>query len=355
MPRIAVIADFLEERWPSMDLAAEQLASHLSALEGIEAELVRRPLRTTFRTRPNGLARALGRFAQLPIELAPQRFATDYFHIADHSYAHLALLYPRDRVGVYCHDIDAFRALLPNSGAARTRRLLSQVLLTGLRHAHRVFYSTQAVREEILRHDLVPDRRLVQAPLGIAQEFIDVAAPVAFVPRYVLHVGSIIPRKNVDFLLQLFRALAERDPELRLLQIGGEWTPEQRRYLAEHRLEARVEQLRGISREELAHRYAGATLVLVPSLAEGFGLPVVEAVACGAPVVASDIPVLREVGIEGVHFCKPSDLAGWLATSSNVLANGPRIGTATRSRIHTRYSWRAHAQIIRDEYLRSAR
>jgi hypothetical protein len=97
--RIAVIADLLEEKWPSMDLAAEQLAAHLSELGDVEGVLVRPPLRLTRRGRsPSAVERALGRFIQLPIELKATRFDADYFHIADHSYGHVSLLFPRDRL-----------------------------------------------------------------------------------------------------------------------------------------------------------------------------------------------------------------------------------------------------------------
>jgi glycosyltransferase involved in cell wall biosynthesis len=337
-----------------MDLVAEQLATHLSELGGVEGILIRRPLRTTRGNRPaTAVERALGRFAQLPVELLPTRLEADYFHIADHSYAHLALLYPRDRVGVYCHDIDAFRALLPGSGASPARVLLSRLLLRGLRHARVVFHSTLTVREEILRHALVPARRLVQAPFGVAAEFLNVSAQNESGQPYLLHVGSCIPRKNIALLLQVFAAARARDPRLQLVQVGGQWTDEHRAYLERHQLTPHVQQRRGLSREELATLYAAAAVVLVPSLSEGFGLPVIEALACGAPVVASDIPVLREVSLEGVQFCSLSDADDWTRAIATIRTNGTRADKDARERVRARYSWRAHAQVISDEYVRS--
>ncbi len=351
LSRIAVIADFLEEKWPSMDLAAEQLATHLSELGGVEGILIRRPLRTTRGNRPaTTVERALGRFAQLPIELLPTRLEADYFHIADHSYAHLALLYPRNRVGVYCHDIDAFRAMLPGSGASPARVLLSRILLRGLRHARVVFHSTLTVRDEILRHALVPACRLVQAPLGVATEYLNVPVQSESARPYLLHVGSCIPRKNIALLLQIFAAARARDPRLELVQVGGLWTDEQLAYLERHQLTPHIRQKRGLMREELATLYAAAAVVLVPSLSEGFGLPIIEALACGAPVVASDIPVLREVGLEGVRFCSLSDVDDWTRAIAVIRANGTRAGQAARELVRARYTWRAHAQIIGDEY-----
>jgi glycosyltransferase involved in cell wall biosynthesis len=355
LPRIAVIADLLEENWPSMDLAAEQLAIHLSRIDEVEGVLIRPPLRVARGGRSaSGLERALGRFVQLPIELAATRFKADFIHIADHSYAHLALLFPIDRVGVYCHDIDAYRALLPGSGAPRARVLLSRLLLRGLRHARVVFHSTSAVRQEILRYDLVPESRLVQAPLGIADEFLRAPAPNTAGRQYLLHVGACTPRKNIDLLLRMFVGARQRVPALELVQIGGPWTDAQRAYVEEQKLAPHIQQRRGISRDELASLYGGAVAVAVPSLAEGFGIPVIEALACGAPVIASDIPVLREVGFEGVRFCSLTDVSEWTRAIEELCTTGVRPSVETRERIRARYTWQAQAQIISDAYVRGA-
>ena len=353
LSRIAVIADLLEEKWPSMDLAAEQLAGHLSRLNNIEGVLVRPPLRLTRRGRPpSALQRAVGRFIQLPIELGASRLRADYFHIADHSYGHLALLFPRDRVGIYCHDIDAYRALLPGSGAPRSRVALSALLLRGLRHARVVFHSTLSVREEILRYRLVPASRLVQAPLGIASEFLRAPAPATAQRPYLLHVGACTPRKNIELLLRVFADARKRVPGLELVQIGGPWTDSQRGYIEREQLGSHIRQKSGISRDELASLYAGATVVVVPSLAEGFGIPVIEALACGAPVVASDIPVLREVGFEGVSFCSLADVNEWVRAIEELCTTGARPSRKTRDRICARYTWHMQAQIIGGVYLR---
>lgn len=351
MPRIAVVADFLEEKWPSMDLVAEELATHLAEIPDVSAVLVRPPLRHTRAGRlPTAIERALGRFLQLPLELTVKRQKADFYHIADQSYAHLALLFPRGGVGVYCHDIDAFRALLPGSGAPRSRVLLSQLLLKGLRHARVVFHSTQAVRAEIVAHGLVPASRLVHAPYGVAKEYLSVPLNGGATPPYLLHVGSCIPRKNIELLLQVFAAIHQGDSEIRLVQVGGRWTGEQRDYLEREQLTLFVSQRRGLSREELATLYAGAAVVLVPSLAEGFGLPIIEALACGAPVIASDIPVLREVGFHGVRFCSLGAVSDWAQTIKDILATGARPNQETRDRIHNRYTWHAHAAAVWNAY-----
>src|SRR6185369_2959904 len=213
---------------------------------------------------------------------------------------------------------------------------------------------TASVREEIVRHDLVPASRLIQAPLGIAAEFLAAAASSPAKGQYLLHVGSCTPRKNVELLLQTFAIVRQRFPRLELIQIGGTWSDAQRAYIERQNLAGFIRQRRGISRDELAGLYASATAVIVPSLAEGFGIPVIEALACGAPVVASDIPVLREVGFEGVRFCSLTDVREWTRAVEELCATGARPSSETRARIRARYTWQTQAQIIGDAYLRGS-
>ncbi|HKO51793.1 MAG TPA: glycosyltransferase, partial [Polyangiaceae bacterium] len=203
-------------------------------------------------------------------------------------------------------------------------------------------------------HRLVPASRLVQAPLGIASEFLRVPAPATPGRPYVLHVGACTPRKNVELLLQTFATARQHVPGLELVQIGGPWTGSQRAYIEREQLAPQIRQRRGISRDELAALYAGAAVVVVPSLAEGFGIPVIEALACGAPVIASDIPVLREVGFEGVRFCSLADVNEWVRAIVELCATGERPSGETRDRIRARYTWHAQAKIIGDEYVRTS-
>ncbi len=134
--------------------------------------------------------------------------------------------------------------------------------------------------------------------MAAAPEFVYVPQPPSGESPFILHVGSCIARKRVDVLLKVFARLRVRD--LRLVQVGGSFSGEQEDLIAQLGIRGRVTQLRNVTREEIAQLYRTAALVLQPSEAEGFGLPVVEALACGAKVLASDIPVLREGGRRSV-------------------------------------------------------
>ena len=106
-------------------------------------------------------------------------------------------------------------------------------------------------------------------------------------------------------------------------------------------------------RPTLAGLYRRARAVLVTSEAEGFGLPVIEALACGAPVVASDLPVLREVGADTCAYCPVGEVPAWVETVDALLTGRqpppPREARLARA---ARFTWTAHARTVLDAYLR---
>jgi glycosyltransferase involved in cell wall biosynthesis len=220
-----------------------------------------------------------------------------------------------------------------------------------------VFHTTNAVREEIERHGLVDPKRLVQAPLGVAPEFTPYAteslpAELERVP-FVLHVGSCIPRKRIDVLLDVFAAVRHQHPELRLVKVGGPWTPAQREQMNRLKLGSAVRQLTGLERAMIAALYRAAAVVLLPSEAEGFGLPLLEALACGAAVVASDIPVLREVGGDAAIYRPVGNVEAW-ADAVRRLLDYPSAAppVATRLARARQFTWANHCRIIAHSYRR---
>ncbi len=366
MLHLALIRDFRAEGWPSMDLCADQLLAHLPA--GVVAEDVAPDFRRVFGRFP--LARSLGfnadrlfnRHVFLPKVVRRVASRHDFVHIVDHSYAHLVNAAPPGRAGVYCHDLDAFRSILEPETEPRPWwfRRLARRTLDGLKRAAVVFHSTDQVREQILRHGLIESERLVHAPYGVAAEFTPVPAASVELPAsvggpFVLHVGSNIARKRLDVLLDVFASVRRLTPELRLVQVGGPWPPHLVERIDRLGIGPAVTQLRGLTRHQLAELYRRAAVVLLPSEAEGFGLPVIEALACGAAVVASDLPVLREVGGAAVDYCAVGAVPAWTEAIIRVLGE-PASASQRNDRLEraARYSWHEHARIIGDTYHRLA-
>lgn len=338
-----------------MNLTAEKLAEAAARLPRVTVRFRRPPLwRLGAWPRVSALERAFGRFVQYPAELAFANRAQHHWHVADHSYAHLVRGLPASKTGVYCHDLDAFRALFSGAHASPTRRAMARWTLGGLQRAALVFHSTRAVRRELVSRAWVEDRRLVHAPYGVAEEF--TARPTSwderiardYPPRYVLHVGSSIPRKNPEGLLHIFARLSRHEPELRLVQIGGSFSDAQLELARALGVREQLVQQRGLPRAALAALYRRAALVVLPSVAEGFGLPVIEAQACGAIPLVSDLEVLREVGGAAARYVPREALDAWEHIGEGMLTHrGPHPSALANA---SKYTWKRHAELVIDAY-----
>jgi len=172
---------------------------------------------------------------------------------------------------------------------------------------------------------------------------------------YFLCVGTIEPRKNHLLLLNLWRAMAESMPAdavPRLVIVGRRgWENEQVIDMLERcpALVGHVEERNGCSDGALRDLLRGARALLLPSFAEGFGMPVTEALSVGTPVICSDLPALREAGGNAPDFIDPLDGPGWRAAILDHFRGGP-LYTAQRERLT---AWRAptwddHIAIVRD-------
>jgi glycosyltransferase involved in cell wall biosynthesis len=149
---------------------------------------------------------------------------------------------------------------------------------------------------------------------------------------YILFVGTLEPRKNIQGLLAAYRILVERDPATPKLVLAGGVTPAAHPWVAESRsapLGGRVEIAGYVPDDRRTALYADARLLVLPSFEEGFGLPVLEAMALGVPVVASDRGALPEVLGGAGLLVDPSDVGGLARAMESVLADA---GIAARMR-----------------------
>jgi glycosyltransferase involved in cell wall biosynthesis len=353
MTRLAILPDFVEENWPSMDLCAEMLEAKLAGAERIAPRFRRICSRLCNRQSAFNADRLLNRFVLYPRFARRRRNQFDCFHIVDHTYAQLVLALPAERTGVYCHDLDAFRCLLDPKREPRPRwfRALARRILKGLQKAAIVFHSTLAMRTEIERLGLIDPDRLIHAPYGVAPEFAAEGPIETSLGRYILHVGSNIPRKRIDILLRAFAGVRRLFPDLRLVKVGPAFSADQQTIIDQWKLGDAIVRREGLGRAEIAALYRGAAAVLLPSDAEGFGLPIIEALACGVPVLASDLATLREVGGAAVEFVTAGDVDAWIAATKRTLehSHSPSAREA-RLRQARRFTWANHARIILDAY-----
>jgi glycosyltransferase involved in cell wall biosynthesis len=385
--RLGVVCDLLEERWPSMDLVAEMLEAHLIARHRQTLEVSRlRPSMVARLSRlpgrgPKGLFhtadRVVNRLIDYPRWLRRQiesaRF--DLFHIVDHSYAHLVHQLPADRTVVTCHDLDAFRSLLEPRAEPRwpLYRVMTRHILAGLRAATSVACDSGAIRDELLAHGVVRPDRIDVVPMGVHPSrspdpdpdadlaASDLIGPVSPGATELLHVGSTIPRKRIELLLQTFAAVAARVPGARLLRVGGTLTVPQQALATRLGITSRVVTLPFLDQRVLSAIYRRASLVLLPSAREGFGLPIIEALACGTPVVTTDLPVPRETGGNAASYSPLDDLESWVRTVMALLGerrDRPEAWSERRRagvRHAARFTWDAYADRMVEIYGRVIR
>jgi glycosyltransferase involved in cell wall biosynthesis len=361
--RLAIIADYLEEGWHSMDLCAEKLHEYLQLEHShqIEVTIIRPSFNWRFfkiRKQKNlvKLDRFINRFMDYPIYLKSIAKDYDFFHIADHSYAHLAHYLPPQKTGVFCHDLDAFRSVINPELEPRPiwYKFMSKHILSGLSKAKFIFYTTSEIAKQIKTFQIAPKSETKQALLGISSEF---STSKIFTENliqypYLLHVGSCVPRKRIDVLLKIFAKILPIYPNLKLVKVGISWLPEHIQLIAEHELQNSIVEMSNLEREKIAHLYQQAQLVLLTSEFEGFGLPVIEALACGATVLVSDIPVLREVGRTAVICCSVGDIDMWVNTIVELLET-PQKAPSLEVKLEqaSKYSWSNHAEVIANAYL----
>lgn len=375
---LGVVTDFPEERWESMDLVAEMTLTHLrqGPYEHILADVITPPYRKFFQSvfAHKKWAWNLDRLINRRIILRQGVLRSlkikhyDVIYIVDHSYAHLVNIikkeFPEIPVVIMCHDLDAVSVLdEPCHGIRMKKRLLrwfSRSILEGLLNANQIITGSDTVRDSILikYKSRIQPLQLMTNPYGIATEFhancedmkpsMDVnAGPV------ILHVGSVIPRKRIDVLLKSVAFMAKKFEDLQLIRIGGDFTTEQKEMVRSLGLVDRVRVMPRLTRVEVADWYRRSDVVLITSEAEGFGLPVIEALACGASVVVSDIPVLRETGGVFARYAAVGDSEGFARLGvEQIEGSGKRRGQGgaddgLRSHLK-RYQWAMHLERLVD-------
>lgn len=233
-----------------------------------------------------------------------------------------------------------------------------------LRGARGLVAISEFTRRDVVALLDVPADRVAVTPLGVDRRLAPATdADVAALCRrrqlnagYLLYVGGIDRRKNLVFLLEVMRVLVARRPELELV-LAGRYRddpdfPDLVSAVQRLGLERSVRLAGYIPEEELPALYSGAALFVYPSLYEGFGLPPLEAMACGAPVVAADRTALPEVLGHAAVLADPQDV-GEFSEAIHVLLDHPERRRELREEglRHARgFTWQETARRTLDAY-----
>jgi glycosyltransferase involved in cell wall biosynthesis len=246
---------------------------------------------------------------------------------------------------------------------------MTRHILSGLQKAAHVCCDSAATRDELLQRRLCQEDRVSVVHLGLrpaltvppdpaAKQVVDelLADGSGAQTIDLLHVGSTIPRKRIDVLFEVYSHLRQIEPRVRLIRVGGAFTAAQMAQAKRLDIAHNIRMLPFLTEQELAAVYRHCALLLQPSEAEGFGLPVIEALACGTPVLASDLPALHEVGGAAASYAPVGNISFWVAQASALLTErrtGPAAWSMRQERCRQqgiKFSWNEAARQTAEIY-----
>lgn len=321
--KVLLIGNYAADQQQSMLGFAGALLSGLCSRD-IEARLIT-PAQVfgKFGQPHAGVGKWLGyvdKFGLFPHVLRRALVWADVTHVCDQGNA----MYIKHLQGIphvlTCNDLTAIRAAqreIPGWTVGRTGRLYQRLILDGINHAQHVACISETTRRDLLRLSRVSAAKSSVILEGLlspyhpmpTSESVPILATLG-VPQkpFLLHVGGNQPYKNRPGVLAIYAALRRLQPEtsLRLVLAGKPFSQEMRQTVTENNLANHVLELTALTNEQLRALYSRAAALVFPSLYEGFGLPIIEAQACGCPVFTSNRAPMTEVGGSAAVYFDPT-------------------------------------------------
>jgi len=292
----------------------------------------------------------------VPVALAPRIYLqASPHHMDDTKLVRSIMKTERARMVTLVHDVIPLThpEFARVNGAAEQARRIRTINL----FADGVIGNSQATIDAIQPH-LTPRRGRITRVAHLGCEWSDTPPPAVTDAEgrpYFLCLATIEPRKNHLLLLNIWRRMVEQmgDNAPRLILIGRRgWENENVIDILERAtvLHGHVEEMADVDDRTLVTLLAGARAVLLPSFAEGYGMPVAEALAAGVPVIASDIQALREVGETVPEYLDPIDGLGWLEMVLDYARpdSARRAAQMERMRGWSPIRWNDHIDVVLD-------
>ena len=251
---------------------------------------------------------------------------------------------------------DLFFLSHPEKTRAEIRRDYAALAATHARRADAVVTSSHYTRKQVVDELGVPGDRVYTCPFGAPTWRTLGREPN--VPRdgYLLFVGTLEPRKNVGTLLDAYTQLLRARPGTPRLVLAGPATRDASAWLARldaEPLKGHVEHIGYFADERREAIYAGARALVMPSLEEGFGIPALEAMSAGVPVIASNRGSLPEVIGDGGTLLDPTDTDGFAAAMERVVTDDAWAAAQARAGLNRAraFTWSSTAHILRQAYV----
>ena len=255
------------------------------------------------------------------------------------------------RVATVIHDLTYF--YFPEVVEEKNLAHLRRVVPRSIKKADFIITVSESVKAELVKEFNLNQNRCIVTPIPPDEAFFkevpdaqiqSVKEKYAINPnkKYIYFIGNLEPRKNLKTLIEAYQLLPQEiKNQYSLVLAGGKgWKTEETEQALQKAIEAGedIKHLGFIAQEDSPALYQGAALFVMPSLYEGFGMPILEAMASGTPVVASDIPVLREVGGESASYADPLSPDSFKNAIIKILSQPKPSRDALQQNV-TRYSW----------------
>lgn len=268
-----------------------------------------------------GVQRYYERFWRHP--RAVSRLEADIFHIIDHSNAHVAhWLKQKDAaIVVTCHDLVQFvyPEILKDQSRFPALSMASwKYSVGGMKYADRVIAVSSNTAKDVAQMLSIAPEQIAVVPNGVEPYFRPLPSTelTEIRQRYegtaetfcLLNVGSTHQRKNILTILKALVILRDRGISIKLWKVGDEFTVKQTAFIHTHKLEPNIIIVSKPDKATLVKIYNAADVLIAPSLYEGFGLTVLEAMACGTPVIVANTSSLPEVVGEAGVLVDPMDV-----------------------------------------------
>ncbi len=313
---------------------------------------------------PNG--RFQKRLADVPWHSIAEQWVMPWLLLKEHldvvhiPYFNVPILYPGKFI-VTIHDLTILHF---DTGKATTlpyilykfRRFGYRVALaTAIRRATKIIAVSQTTKQEIVDHFHVPPQKITVIYEGVDADLLEnTRVKRAIQEKYFLYVGNAYPHKNIETLLQAFSHVPG---DSKLILVGKDDFFYRR--LKQHQLVVkhgtRIQFKSVVSDNELRGLYQHAEALIFPSLMEGFGLPAIEALSLGCPVICSDIPVFHELLGDISLYFPPEDSETLAILLKKTLADPLRSASFGKNAMHIaqKYSWPRMAKQTLNVYQRA--
>lgn len=304
--RIALFLNLMDQKWTSLSMEryGVELRKNLDKIKKEADDIIgfQPSIPRALTYLPSRWRYQLSRFYYYPFYA--QRHEGNVNHIIDHSFAQISQFLNHEKTVVTCHDLIPLKYLPDGTRVEKdpTSLDLFKKSVNYLKEVKCVIVDSEATKKDLISMLEIPESKIRVIYLGrniafqIVTNTTEVKTKLALPARPVLlHVGNTLPYKNLEKIFSCLKILKEEKVTFIFVKVGPEFTSSQKQLIEEFDLKDDIIEAGFLTEKELIQLYNLSSVLLYPSLFEGFGLPVLEALSCGLPAVISKNTSLEEI------------------------------------------------------------